>query len=175
MKINRRIIIVLLIVSAALWGLALASLNGHSPFISSASAAKSPPKSDSVQDDVPDAIALIAPGLPRDLESGDAVPLAGDVMVRLDLAKSEKRFSRRLELYLYHKTSSQPIDDATVRASGQMRYMSHGDFVAVPMQSAKGHYVLLLPFAMDGEWEIDFEITISGKPTKMRLEIDLYE
>lgn len=175
MKMNRRVVIPLLIASAVLWGLALASLNVHTLLISSASAENSQTKSVSAQEDIPDAIALIAPGFPRDLTNGDAVPLVGDVMVRLGVSKREKRFSRNLDLYLYHKTSAQPIDDATVQITGKMRYMGHGDFESVPLQSEGGHYILLLPFAMDGEWQLDLVIEIAGKPTKMQLEIDLYE
>lgn len=174
MKIDRRIIIAILIVSVALWGLALASLNGDAPFISSASA-KSSAKSDSIQDDIPDAFALIAPGLPRDLESGDAVPIAGDVMVQFNITKSPKRFTRNLDLYLYHKTSSAPIDDATIQIAGKMRYMDHGDFQPAPLQSENGHYVVPLSFSMPGEWLVDLEIGIAGKQTKMQLEVDLYE
>ncbi len=96
-------------------------------------------------------------------------------MARLDVRNGEKRFHRKLDLYLYQKSSAQPIDDATVRLSGEMRYMSHGDFVSAPLKSQGGHYIFLLPFAMDGEWQVDLDIGVSGKQTKMKLEVDLYQ
>ncbi len=175
MKMHRRIVIPLLIVSAVLWGLALASLNIHAPLVTSVSAEDLQAKSVSPQDDIPDALALISPGFPRDLASGDAVPLYGDVMAQLHLAKGEKRFYRTLDLRLFHKISSQDIDDATVQVMGKMLYMNHGDFVSAPVQPVGGRYILQLPFPMPGEWRVDIVIEIAGKQTKMQLEIDLYE
>ncbi len=175
MKINQRVMFLLSIVSMVLWVLALYSLNVHLPLISSASAEKSQSQTTASHEDIPDSIMLVAPGLPRDLKSGDSIPLYMDMMARFDITKGDTRFSRNLDLFLFHKTSSQPIEDATVQIMGKMRYMGHGDFLAIPLQSNAGHYVVPLSFSMPGEWLVDLDIRTLGKQTKMQLEIDLYE
>ncbi len=132
-------------------------------------------KSESSQNDSQDNLQLVVAGIARPFASGDSIAVSGDVMAKVIVERGEERYSRVIDLYLYHLATSKPLDDFNVQLTGSMRYMDHGTFRSVPLQSDRGHYILPLAFVMPGEWEVDLDIQVSGKRTKMQIQIDLYQ
>lgn len=122
-----------------------------------------------------DNLQLVVAGFAHPFVNGDAVPVSGEVMAKIKVERGDERYSRLVDLYLFNGSTSQPVDDATVQVLGQMRFMDHATFRNVQLQSERGHYQLTLPFVMPGEWDVELNVIISGKPTKLRLQIEFYD
>jgi hypothetical protein len=175
MKRNGRTIVAVIISTLLLGGLAFAMMNADAPLFSASLAQDSQVNMAASQNYIPDDMHLVVAGIARPFTSGDTLPVSGDVMAKVTVERGEERYSRIVDLYLYHLATSKPLDDAGVQLTGSMRYMDHGTFRAVTVQSEGGHYILNLPFIMPGEWEVDLDIGISGRQNKIQLEIDLYQ
>lgn len=124
---------------------------------------------------IPDTLALVVGGIPRDFVNGGEAPVSGDVIAKINVERDEKRYNRRIDLYLYHQATSMLVEDANVQLAGAMRYMDHGTFRSAPLRSDGGHYILELGFSMPGEWEVELGINLAGKLTKIQLQMDIFE
>lgn len=112
-----------------------------------------------------DTIELIVAGIPQPFVAGDEIPITGDVLGTMTIARGsgDKRYSRSLALSLFHRTASdEPIDDAAVQLTAHMRYMDHGTFREIATPAGAGSYMVSLPFPMPGEWQLDLEIRTPG-------------
>ncbi|MBI3914244.1 MAG: FixH family protein [Chloroflexi bacterium] len=124
---------------------------------------------------IPDMLALVVGGIPREFVNGGEAPVAGDVIAKINVERGEERYSRRIDLYLYHQATSKPVEDANVQLTGAMRYMDHGTIRSAPLRSDGGHHVFELGFDMPGEWEVELAISLAGKQTKIQLQMDIFE
>ncbi len=175
MRIDRQAAAVLIAAVAIVGGLAFAIAYMVDQVFPSSSGDAPKSASTSLQNDASDNLRLVVGGIPRTFANGDQVPLSGDVVAKINVERGDERYSRRVDLYLYHQSSSLPADDVTVQIKGEMLYMEHGTFRVVPLQSDGGHYILLLPFIMPGEWQVDLQINVSGRQTEVQLLFDLFE
>ncbi len=92
-----------------------------------------------------------------------------------DINPGDERYSRNVDLYLYHQASSEPVEEATVQATASMRFMDHGTFQQAALNLGGGHYLVLLPFPMTGEWQLKFDIAAPDPSGAIWLDIDLFE
>lgn len=123
----------------------------------------------------PDRLQLVVAGIPSPFASGGEVPLAGDLVAQLTVEPGEVRHSRRLDVRLHRTSGLEAVEGATILATGHMRYMDHGTFRQVAQPAGEGHYLLLLPFAMPGEWQLDLEIATPAERATVQLNLDLLE
>lgn len=176
MRIDRQIAMMLIAAVTIVGGLAFALAYAvDQVFPSPSGAAPVIPASTSLQNDASDNLRLVIGGIPRTFANGDQVPLSSDVVAKINVERGDERYSRRVDLYLYHQFSSIPADDVTVQVEGEMLYMDHGTFRSIPIQADGGHYILSLPFVMPGEWQVNLRINVSGRQTDMQLLFDLFE
>lgn len=122
-----------------------------------------------------DNLQLIVGSIPSTFVNGNPIPVTGDVVTEITLTTGEARYSREAELYLYHQTTSKPIDDAKVEVTGRMRYMEHGTFRQIALPAGDGHYILALPFPMSGEWELEIVIAMASKQNTIHLFTDIFK
>jgi len=112
-------------------------------------------------------IELVVAGISQPLIADDEIPITADVRgtIAIDRGASDKRYSRSLELRLFH-TDDQPIDDAAVQLTAHMRDMDGGTFRESATVAGGGRYALPLAFPMPGEWQVDLEIQRPGMPVQ---------
>ncbi len=175
MKLGTRTAVLLVATIVLIGGMALAVTGAVNTFFQPPAESPANAASASSQNELSDNLGLIVGGVTRSFKNGDEAPITSDVVAKINVARGDERYSRRVDIYLYHQSSSEPVDNATAQVIGQMRYMDHGAFRTVPLQSDGGHYIVHLPFVMPGEWEVDFYVSVSGKQTKIQLMIDLFD
>jgi hypothetical protein len=112
-------------------------------------------------------------GIPRPIPG--AVPVAGDVLARIDLRAGSSRTHRLLDLHLLHAGSRAAATPDSVMASGDMRDMPHGSFRRQADVLGGGMYRLDLPLEMPGVWEVTVQIADGATKTDIRISIDLPE
>ena len=128
-----------------------------------------------VDESTPDDLQLVVAGFASPFSNGSEIPVAGDLVAQVTVTPGDERYGRDVELYLYHQTSSQPLDDATIQVEASMRYMEHGTFQQSALNLGDGYYILLLPFPMPGEWQLELQIVTLDAPGTIRLDINLFE
>ena len=121
-----------------------------------------------------DNLQLVVGGIPSTFINGGPIPVTGDVVAEITVTLGDVRYTRSADLYLYHQTTSKPIEDAKAEVTGRMRYMEHGTFRQIALPSGEGHYYLDLPFPMSGEWELEIVITAASKQNTIRLFTDIF-
>lgn len=121
-----------------------------------------------------DGLQLVVAGIGTPLPSGEAVPVAADMEAQITFAPGGGRFSRDVSLRLL-RASGEPVADATIVATGHMRFMDHGAFRQAATPSRDGEYALPLAFVMPGEWQVDLEIVTPAERGAIQLELDLVE
>ncbi len=121
-----------------------------------------------------DNLHLVVGGIPSAFVNGSPIPVTGDVVAEITVSLGDARYTRSADLYLYHQTTSKPIEDAKAEVTGRMRYMEHGTFRQIALPSGEGHYYLDLPFPMSGEWELEIVITVASKQNTIRLFTDIF-
>jgi len=121
---------------------------------------------------VPLLVSLLVGGIEQPLVPGQRVPLAGDLVAQLTLRPGpDGTAAKVLEVSLSRDET--PVAGATVRARGHMRYMDHGAFIVASIADADGRYLIQLPFAMAGEWEVDLAIATDGGSVGMPLALSI--
>ncbi|MBI3536610.1 MAG: hypothetical protein HY070_03450 [Chloroflexi bacterium] len=123
----------------------------------------------------PDNLQLVIGGMPQPFNFQNEIPIAGDLQAKLEIQPGDERYTRTAELFLYQATAQQPIDSTRILVTGRMRYMDHGTFRQVAERLGDGHYAINLPFAMPGEWELDFDIGAMEKQRTLTVFIDLFQ
>lgn len=174
MKMNKQLLLLLIGVVVIVAGLAFATTNIVDALFP-APVSVNPTQKLSETKSVSDNMQLVVAGIPRVFANGDEVPLVGDVVAKINVERGDERYWRRIDLFLYHQTTSAPADDVTVQVKGEMVYMDHGTFRSVPVESDGGHYILSLPFVMSGEWQVKVQMNISGKQTELQLQMDVFD
>lgn len=125
---------------------------------------------------VPDnTIQIVRGGVPQPFTQGAVVPITGKLMGRLTLRSAEAVFLRKFDLFLYETSPDRPYDAATVEVVGVMPDMTHSDFRLNVDPMGAGHYSVILPCGMNGQWEFDIEVTAEGKRGTIHLLVDVYE
>jgi hypothetical protein len=117
---------------------------------------------------------VVVAGIGTPLASGDARPVAGDLLAQVTFGTGVERFGRELDLRLY-RSSGAPVSNASIVATGQMRFMDHGTFRQAATPSVDGQYVLPLAFVMPGEWRVDLEIATPTERANMQLDLDFID
>ncbi len=126
-----------------------------------------------VADQPGDRLALVVAGIATPFENGTAVPVAGDLSAVVTVRPTAVRFSRDIEVNLVR--AGQPVDGASVKASGQMRFMDHGSFKQVAAATGDGRYLVLARFTMPGEWQLDLDVQAGSQHGSILLDLDLFE
>ena len=118
-----------------------------------------------------DLIFLVNSGIEEPLAPGEEVPVAGDLTARFTLRPGDAPGRRILEIELTH--GSQAAEGAAISAAVHMRYMDHGSFNAVALPDGAGRYVLALPFAMAGDWEVALTVTTTATRASIPLALNV--
>jgi hypothetical protein len=121
-----------------------------------------------------DRLQVVVAGIGTPLSSGDTLPVAGDLEAQITVAPGPARSNRELGLQLFHAGGA-PVSNATIVASGHMRYMDHGAFRQAATQSEDGQYELPISFAMGGDWQIDLDIATPSEHGSVQLDLDLID
>jgi len=117
-------------------------------------------------------VSLLVGGIEQPLVPGERVPLSGDLVAQLTLRPGgDASAAKVLEVSL--SRGGAPVAGATVRANGHMRYMDHGAFTVASIADADGRYLVQLPFAMAGEWEVDLAISTDGATVAVPLALSV--
>jgi YtkA-like len=124
--------------------------------------------------DVPDRLQVVVAGIGTPLVSGDELAVAGDLGAQITFVPAGARFSRDLSIRLF-RSGGEAVSDASIVATGHMRFMDHGAFRQAATPSSDGEYALPLVFVMPGEWQVDLEIVTPAERGAVHLEVDLVE
>lgn len=119
-----------------------------------------------------DVVALLVGGIEEPLVPGAAVPLAGDLVAQVTLRPGDDGSAAKI-LDVALTRGGRAVPGATIGAIGHMRYMDHGAFAVAAIPDGDGRYVLALPFAMSGEWEVDLAIATDGTTVGMPLALSV--
>jgi hypothetical protein len=111
------------------------------------------------------------------VDADTELPVAADLAAKVAVRPTgDQRYGRDVDLYLYRKgADSPPVEYATVRVAGHMRYMDHGSFRQVALPGGGGHYLVPVQFLMAGEWTIDLDIRAPGSQGALSLDVDIFE
>ena len=118
-----------------------------------------------------DLIFLVNGGIEEPLVPGERVPLAGELTARFILRPGDGPGRRVLEIEL--ASGGNVEEGAAISAAVHMRYMDHGSFTAVALPDGPGHYVMALPFAMAGDWEVELTIKTTATRTSVPLALSV--
>jgi len=120
-------------------------------------------------------IRIIRGGIPQPFKQGTVLPITGKIMGQLNLRTAEVVFLRKFDLFLYQDTPKSPYEKATVEIVGIMPDMTHSDFKLNAEHIGGGHYSVILPCGMNGEWQFDVEIDAEGKHGLIQILVDVFE
>jgi hypothetical protein len=135
-----------------------------------------PSQAGSARSSAPDRLRIVVGGVEAANQDLQAIPLSRDVLAALAVDTSpDQRYARTFDLRLYHEGSSQPIDNAGVKALAKMRFMDHGTFVATAVPTGDGHYQLTLPFVMSGEWQVDVQFATPEDKGSIQVNLDVWQ
>jgi YtkA-like len=121
-----------------------------------------------------DRLQVVVAGIGAPLASDQELPVAGDLLASIAVSPAGARFRRELDVHLVHAGGA-AASDATIVATGHMRFMDHGSFRQAATRSSAGHYALPIAFAMPGEWQIDLEIATPSARGGLQLDLDLID
>lgn len=121
-----------------------------------------------------DVLELVRGGIAEPYVSGSRVAVASDIDATIVLtAAPGVRVARTLRLAL--RDAAGPLDDARVEVAARMRFMDHGSFDAVGVAAGDGAYVVDLPFAMNGEWELTMTVRSRAGTGRVVLDVTEYD
>jgi hypothetical protein len=117
-----------------------------------------------------DLVLLLVAGFPRPLVG--VVPVAKDLNAEISESGSGQG-ERQLQLVLRRGDAGAVVDGASVIADGNMLSMSHDSLRVGSTALGDGTYLLVLPFTMDGQWDILLTITAGAIRGNVDLSIDV--
>lgn len=123
-----------------------------------------------IEPDKHDSIELLIAGFPRELAG--AVAVANDLTAVISETGSGHG-ERQLQVSLRRGEPAVAVEDANVVADGSMLSMSHDSFRTGSTQLGDGTYLLVLPFTMDGQWDVVLTIAAGSVRGNVSLSIDV--
>lgn len=121
-----------------------------------------------------DRVSLVTGGVVTALDTGSAIPIAGELTALAEIARDPNvRYVRSLTLQL--AAGSRPVEGATITIAAHMLSMDHGSFNAVALASGNGRYVAELPFVMPGDWQLDIHVASSAGSGDLGIDIEEFD